>query len=234
MVADSVVVALRPIALRHVGSSHIRDRTRVSCIGRQILFHSHQGSPVLCFLFLSFLFLVALLFNVLFEFDWAFCRILFYLFLLFLWGFLGCTIGKEPTCQCRKHKRRGFDPWVGNISWRRARQPTPVFLPGESHGQRSLAGHSPHRATQSWMHWSNLAGIVFLNNYLVIKNKKNKFILPSFILSQIFFFSLYRSRFLTYIISFVWRTSFKYFLQSGSILVVNIISFCLRKSLFLI
>ena len=36
-----------------------------------------------------------------------------------------------------------FDPWVGKISWRRAWQPTPVSLPGESHGQRSLAGCSP-------------------------------------------------------------------------------------------
>ena len=43
--------------------------------------------------------------------------------------------GKEPTCQCR---RRGFDPWVGKIPWRRKWQPTPVFLPGESPGQRSL------------------------------------------------------------------------------------------------
>ena len=37
----------------------------------------------------------------------------------------------------------GFDPWVGKILWRRAWQPTPVFLPGESHGQRSLGGYSP-------------------------------------------------------------------------------------------
>ena len=35
------------------------------------------------------------------------------------------------------------ETWVGKIPWRRARQPTPVFLPGESHGQRSLAGYSP-------------------------------------------------------------------------------------------
>ena len=34
--------------------------------------------------------------------------------------------------------RDGFDPWVGKILWRTAWQPTPVFLPGESHGQRSL------------------------------------------------------------------------------------------------
>ena len=48
--------------------------------------------------------------------------------------------GKESTCQCR---RCGFDPWVGKIPWRRGRSPTPVFLPGESHGQRSLGGYSP-------------------------------------------------------------------------------------------
>ena len=36
-----------------------------------------------------------------------------------------------------------FDPRVGKIPWRRAWQPTPVFLPGESHGQRSLVGYSP-------------------------------------------------------------------------------------------
>ena len=36
-----------------------------------------------------------------------------------------------------------FNAWVGKIPWRRAQQPTPVFLPGESHGQRSLAGHGP-------------------------------------------------------------------------------------------
>ena len=39
--------------------------------------------------------------------------------------------------------RPGFDSWVGKIPWRRAWQPTPVFLPGEPHGQRSLAGYSP-------------------------------------------------------------------------------------------
>ena len=42
----------------------------------------------------------------------------------------------------------GFSPWVGKIPWRRAWQPTPVFLPGESHGQRSLVGYSP-RFTKS-------------------------------------------------------------------------------------
>ena len=36
-----------------------------------------------------------------------------------------------------------FNPWVGKIPWRRKWQPTPVFLPGEFHGQRSLVGYSP-------------------------------------------------------------------------------------------
>ena len=39
--------------------------------------------------------------------------------------------------------RRGFDPWVGKTPWRRACQPIPAFLPGESQGWRSLAGYSP-------------------------------------------------------------------------------------------
>ena len=40
-------------------------------------------------------------------------------------------------------RRFGFDPWAGKIAWRRKWPPTPVFLPGESHGQRSLVGSSP-------------------------------------------------------------------------------------------
>ena len=39
--------------------------------------------------------------------------------------------------------RRGFNPWVRKIPWRRAWKPSPVFLPGESHGQRSLVGYNP-------------------------------------------------------------------------------------------
>ena len=58
-------------------------------------------------------------------------------------GFPGGPSGKESAWQCRRHKRLGFSPWVGKIPWRRKWQPTPVFLPGESHGQRSLVGYSP-------------------------------------------------------------------------------------------
>ena len=49
---------------------------------------------------------------------------------------------KESACQCRRHRRYGFDPWVRKIPWRRKWQPTPVFLPGKSPGQKSLEGYS--------------------------------------------------------------------------------------------
>ena len=63
--------------------------------------------------------------------------------------------GKETACQGRRGKRCGFTPWV-EISWRRKWQPTLVFLPGESHGQRSLAGYSPWGRTVGH-NWSEQA-----------------------------------------------------------------------------
>ena len=44
-----------------------------------------------------------------------------------------------------------FDPWVKKMPWRRKWQPTPVFLPGKSHGQKSLAGYSPWVSKESDM-----------------------------------------------------------------------------------
>ena len=58
-------------------------------------------------------------------------------------GFPGGTNGKEPACQCRRLQRCKFDPWMGKIPWRSKWQSTLVFLPGASHGQRSLGGCSP-------------------------------------------------------------------------------------------
>ena len=52
------------------------------------------------------------------------------------------TGSKESACNA-EDVRLGFSPWVGKIPWRRKRLPNPVFLPGEFHGQRSLAGHRP-------------------------------------------------------------------------------------------
>ena len=53
-------------------------------------------------------------------------------------GFPSGTNGRESTCQCRRHKRQGLSSWVGEIPWRRTWQPMPVFLLGESHGQRAI------------------------------------------------------------------------------------------------
>ena len=58
-------------------------------------------------------------------------------------SFSGGGSGKESACQCRRRKRRKFDPWVEKTPWRRAWQPSPVSLPGESQGQRCLAGYNP-------------------------------------------------------------------------------------------
>ena len=66
-------------------------------------------------------------------------------------GFPGGASGKEPGCQCRRSIKHGFNPQVGKAPWRRAWQPTPVFLPGESHGQRSLASYSLQGHTESDM-----------------------------------------------------------------------------------
>ena len=64
-------------------------------------------------------------------------------------GFPGGASGKEPTCQCWRHKRCEFNLQVRKISQRRAWQPTPVFLLRESHEQRSLAGYSPQGHKES-------------------------------------------------------------------------------------
>ena len=66
-----------------------------------------------------------------------------------VWGFLGGTVGKESSCHCRRHKRRGFNPWVGNIPWNKKWQFPLVFLPGRFHGQRSLEGYSPRGHKES-------------------------------------------------------------------------------------
>ena len=63
-----------------------------------------------------------------------------YLKTVYTMGFPGVTCGKKPPTNAGD---AGSIPRSGKIPWRRARQPTPIFLPGEFHGQRSLAGCSP-------------------------------------------------------------------------------------------
>ena len=64
-------------------------------------------------------------------------------------GFPGGASSKEYSCQCRRCKRWEFDPWVGKIPWRRAWQPTLVFLPGKSHEQMSL-NETSQGLEQNW------------------------------------------------------------------------------------
>ena len=57
--------------------------------------------------------------------------------------------GKESAYHCRRRRSHKFDPRVRKILWRKAWQPTPVFLPGKSHGQRSLKGYSSWSSIES-------------------------------------------------------------------------------------
>ena len=66
--------------------------------------------------------------------------------------------GKESACQGRRCKRWGFNPWACNILWRRKWQPTPIFIHGKPHGQRSLVGYSPqgHKELDMTEHTSSI------------------------------------------------------------------------------
>ena len=68
-------------------------------------------------------------------------------------NFPGGSVVKESACQCRRGRRDGFDPGVGKMPWRKRRQPVPLFLPGESQGQRSLAAVYDHKeaGTAEWL-----------------------------------------------------------------------------------
>ena len=78
--------------------------------------------------------------------------------------------GKESTWQFRKHRRRGFNPWVRMIPWSRKQQPTPIFLPGKFHGERSLVGYSP------WGHKeSDMTERLSIPHFLILGWPKSSF-----------------------------------------------------------
>ena len=104
------------------GSSPPRDGTQVSCAGRWILYYRITREAPISSSTPHWSFVVDLIF-------WG--------------GFPGGARGKDPACRRRRYDRRRFDSWVGKIPWRRKWQPTPVCLPGKSHGQRSLVGYRP-------------------------------------------------------------------------------------------
>ena len=62
---------------------------------------------------------------------------------------LGVSLVAQMVKNLPAMQRHRFDPWVRKISWRRVWLPIPVFLPGELHGQRSLAGYSPWCSKES-------------------------------------------------------------------------------------
>ena len=75
-------------------------------------------------------------------------------------GFPGGSEIKVSACICLQCGRPDFDPWVRNIPWRRKWQPTPVFLPGECHGRKSLVGYSP---------WGRKESDMNLGTFLVVQ-----------------------------------------------------------------
>ena len=88
-------------------------------------------------------------------FTWMQSTVYFCLILPIIW-LTGITSGEESTFQCRRQERHGFYPWAGKIPWRKAWQPTPVFLPGESHGQKAWRA-TVHSITKSWTQLSRLS-----------------------------------------------------------------------------
>ena len=73
-----------------------------------------------------------------------------------LWGFPGGTSGKEPTCQCKRHKIHRFDPWVGKIPWRRLWQPI-QYSCLENPMDRGAWQATVHRVSKSWIQLKRLS-----------------------------------------------------------------------------
>ena len=73
-------------------------------------------------------------------------------------GFPGDTNGEAPVCQLRRGNWPSFNPWARKMPWRRAWQPSPACLPGESHGQEP-DGLQSMGSQRVWCDWSNLAGM---------------------------------------------------------------------------
>ena len=84
---------------------------------------------------------------------------------------LGGASGKEPTCQCRRHERRGFDSWVWKILWRKARQRTPRTSCLENPMDRGARKTTVHRVTQSRIQLKQLS--MHAHRYMSIPNSQS-------------------------------------------------------------
>ena len=85
-------------------------------------------------------------------------------------GFPGGTSGKEPACQCRRHKRGGFDSWVRKIPWRRAGNPL-QYSCLENPMDRGAWGATVHGVTKSWAQLKQLSthlecGCIYFSYFL--------------------------------------------------------------------
>ena len=105
---------------------------------------------------------------------------------------------KESICQCRSQWKHRFDPWLRKILWKKKWQPTPVFLLGKSHGQKSLEGYSP----KSWTRLSNWAHNYFKHQ---IKNKILFYLHLLLLQHASLFFYIYSSL-MSYIFPSAWWT----------------------------
>ena len=94
-------------------------------------------------------------------------RIVFRPVFIILRGFPRWCSSKESSCLCRRHKRWGFNSWVGKIPWSRKWQPTPVFLPGKFHGQRSPWGHK-ELDTTGWLSTHTRWPFVHCHNFFCL------------------------------------------------------------------
>ena len=83
--------------------------------------------------------------------------------------FPGALVVKNPVANAGDIRHR-FDPWVRKIPWKRAWQPTPAFLLGESHGQKSLMGYNPHISSPRKRKFSLYQ---LLSNFAVKKSREN-------------------------------------------------------------
>ena len=89
--------------------------------------------------------------------------------------------GKESACQFGRCKRHGFSPWVGKILWRGKWRHTPVSLPGNFHGQRSLEGYSP------WGHkeWHTTMSVIVMTTSYLLSSFFNKGLFGKIVLGWI-------------------------------------------------
>ena len=82
-------------------------------------------------------------------------------------GFPSDTSSKQHACEWKRQKRHGFNPWIGKMPWKRVRQHTPLFLPGDSHGQKSLWGYrGSQRVRQDWSDLAHVHGGLKTTVYL--------------------------------------------------------------------